>query len=701
MKLYFQDTSLSKSFWIGKWVDIENNPYRNQVEWTADGQTTAGDCVMADVADGFKWTRTDCGADAAYFCEAREPKCPPHYIWIPGAGVNSCYKLSPAVGHVLNDKMEQSISTANKACMKDGTSLAAPDTDDKLTALANWLKFNDRMLHGDWQDKGDSPRLFLGYRFFKQEDTKTGICDTCTWPNYYYSPWSKQYDDSDVPSKISSISPSEQQTCYFIQRDNNEKIDKIECYLSENYDGDKFLGPLCEYYECKITKDDVCIFPFTFAGRTYDKCTTVGFGDEQRPAWCSLQVDENGVHVEGNEALCPADCPVTECPLGFWAHLGTCIQESASTPEDAPATVEEAENKCISQGGRLYQPRSTRSLQGLNVKTQEFFKDTGSIDGILDWADPMQTSIGIVADSSTSDFKLSYKDGSSVPYGLTNDPKGLSWKSSYPQGTGTCVNWIEKESIGNVDCDGYSVASAPYLAYVCEARPMTTIDTFKHCHFPFKETADAPWRHSCLYGTNSKGKPYGWCATKLDADGVMVDGEQGLCDDERNTVYSGPDADNTCKLPFFYDGIWYENCTLQPHNQFWCPTEIVPESREQDGATSYGFCPDHLVPDIELCGENYDVVHDLCVRISPYPLNWNDAEAVCQSEGGHLLHILSQEVQDGVQALIIKKKNLKDFFEADKWQTGLSSTTEKYWIGGTVSIKVVRINPIFTFLCRF
>ena len=105
----------------------------------------------------------------------------------------------------------------------------------------------------------------------------------------------------------------------------------------------------------------------------------------------------------------------------------------------------------------------------------------------------------------------------------------------------------------------------------------------------------------------------------------------------------------------------------------------------QDGDTNYGYCPDHLIPKTELCGENYDLVHDLCVRISPYPLSWDDAQAKCKSEGGNLLHIINSEVQAGIQALIIKKGREKDFFEEDKWATGLSSSTDKYWIGGTVS----------------
>ena len=144
------------------------------------------------------------------------------------------------------------------------------------------------MLHGDYEDKGDHPRLFLGYRYFKESSTSAGICDSCFWMDNYYSHWNNVY--STLPSKISSISPSEQQTCYYIQRDSSEKFEKTSCYVKETYDEQKFLGALCEYRECKIETDKVCIFPFKYAGRTYDKCTTVGFGNADLPAWCSLQV---------------------------------------------------------------------------------------------------------------------------------------------------------------------------------------------------------------------------------------------------------------------------------------------------------------------------------------------------------------------------------------------------------------------------
>ena len=110
-----------------------------------------------------------------------------------------------------------------------------------------------------------------------------------------------------------------------------------------------------------------------------------------------------------------------------------------------------------------------------------------------------------------------------------------------------------------------------------------------------------------------------------------------------------------------------------------------PNSREPTNTTTkWGYCPEHLILRPEDCAENYDRVEDSCVRISPYPLTWSDAEDKCVEEGGHLLHILTQEVQDGVEALIKSKLRLKDFFTTDKWSTGLSSDHEQYWIGGKV-----------------
>ena len=99
-------------------------------------------------------------------------------------------------------------------------------------------------------------------------------------------------------------------------------------------------------------------------------------------------------------------------------------------------------------------------------------------------------------------------------------------------------------------------------------------------------------------------------------------------------------------------------------------------------ASSWGYCPESLVSKPEECSENYDRVEDICVRISPYKLTWEDAEAKCQEEGSHLLHIMSESVQTGLIKLIKSKEKVKSFFELNNWST---QDLEGYWTGGMVS----------------
>ena len=103
-------------------------------------------------------------------------------------------------------------------------------------------------------------------------------------------------------------------------------------------------------------------------------------------------------------------------------------------------------------------------------------------------------------------------------------------------------------------------------------------------------------------------------------------------------------------------------------------------------ASSWGYCPDILISKPEECSENYDRVEDICVRISPYKLKWEDAEAKCQTEGSHLINIMSEAVQIGVIKLLKKKEAVKSFFELNNWST---QDLEGYWTGGMVSTCVV------------
>ena len=50
-----------------------------------------------------------------------------------------------------------------------------------------------------------------------------------------------------------------------------------------------------------------CIFPFTFRGQTFNRCTTDFDPDGRR--WCSVEVDLNGNHINGQWGYCAPTCP--------------------------------------------------------------------------------------------------------------------------------------------------------------------------------------------------------------------------------------------------------------------------------------------------------------------------------------------------------------------------------------------------------
>ena len=694
------------SFWIGKYDDIKDYSV-NEYDWVTGGTE---DCVIAEEqSDGFKLKRVACTETATFLCEPKPAECPAGYSFVAAVGSSSCFKLSDfAIEEQTGNEDISSILTANKMCLEDGTRIATPMTDIHRDALALFASIMDQTLFGDGlRDLS----FYSGHMWFNQQSTIPASCSTCSslasWQSGWLTPWS----DSLVPAANLPIASNHTQ-CNAISYTLGTSGATIawehkKCVESK---GDPAVMAMCEFRKC-----DGCVFPFIYAGRKYDTCVTHGTTDGS--AWCSTQVDERGFHVEGSTIPCPTNCDLNDCPVGFRKHLKTCLQESSSSRNDNPISVGEAEEQCLFQGGRLYQPRSTRSLNAASVVLPKVYDGGQSLLteawGIHNWARdtniPEETAIGMVYNFTEQPPILYYNDGSKVPSGLV--AAKLNWKSGFPTAVNTeaCVTLQQLDKLSNSDCNKYTNKTTLALSYVCEARSyITTVDgqlenPGKACVFPFKLEAGGKWHHSCLYDPLPESKWNVWCATQVDGDGVMVPDAKGNCDDERNTAYDGPDADNTCKLPFFYDGRWYENCTLYPRDDYWCATNVDPVSREMvDGkycsknilnksetclaASDWGFCPDHLFDRTEECSENYDRVDDICVRISPYRLKFQDAEDKCQSEGGHLLSIMSQAVQTKLNALLRKKESDKDFFEVNKWST---TELDGYWTGGHVSRHII------------
>ena len=183
------------------------------------------------------------------------------------------------------------------------------------------------------------------------------------------------------------------------------------------------------------------------------------------------------------------------------------------------------------QGGRLYQPRSTRSLNAANKIIPRVYNSSSTANtywGIHNWAREVlglveETAIGMDYSFDGDTPKIYYKDGSLVPQGLV-DAK-LNWLSAsgYPTTTETetCITLQQLDKISNNDCDKYSDKDTLALSYVCEARSfVSTVDgpqenPGKVCIFPFKKESGGAWHHSCLYDPLPENKWDVWCATQV------------------------------------------------------------------------------------------------------------------------------------------------------------------------------------------
>lgn len=539
IKYYLHDIGATDNFWVGKFEDLVENIYINEtVTWSQGGKTVVGDCVVADAKQGYALRRTQCDNTAVYLCMEKKPKsdCPGGYHTLAGISSPSCIKMSGDIsGPEVVGKRYSTIATANMVCMVEGTSLYTPQSEAERDAITALVRSKTIGVSG--VVSLNSPlQVFLGLRYFNEP-----VGD---WQDErYFSPWQAQIDLANGTALSGSAPVGEEESCRGVDGAGTDaKLTQGPCLLTKS-DGSSSHA-MCEARPCQPVHNKTCIFPFVVAGRTYDKCLTQLDGK----AWCSLSLDPRGTHVAGNEADCLTGekaCFHSVCPVGFWPHGGTCTQESASHPDNVVPSVTEAEARCMKQGARLYQPRSIRSLQLLTRRTMAFFHQqfSGSASTLLP-LHTQETALGITARVEGSEVSLWYRDGSQVPAGMLSFG-GLVWAAGYPilDPDRTAINFVALGKIGNSMPSNFSYGGKPWLTYICEARPFTTVggdDPGKPCHFPFRATTNSRWSHSCFYDKDVLGRDLAWCATEVDADGVVVPGKTGAVEDERSTAYAGP-----------------------------------------------------------------------------------------------------------------------------------------------------------------
>ena len=490
-----------------------------------------------------------------------------------------------------NNQHVSSILTANKMCLKEGSRLATPLSATERDAMMMFAR--DSLQPGS--DQLDL-RVFSGLQYFSQSQLETGR----EGEDGFIVPWSDSLVSKAVGQTMLGSFFTENMKCLVMRSEaatGNIDWEASDCLDTPQAGEARKVFALCELRNC-----GGCVFPFSLGGRSYSSCVRVG--SPHGAPWCSTKVDEAGRHVGGHSQPCPSLCPVSDCPLGLRPHLATtCLQESASSPEDDPASVSQAEEECLQQGGRLYQPRSLRALEAAKLILPRVYSGARLADpvfGIHSWATGLagveqNIAIGLQYSQAGDPPGLQYRDGSKVPTGLVS--AGLSWASagSPPSLTNqSCLTLRDIDKLTSSDCD-FSNKAVSSLSYICEARPAlaTTVEgplqnPGQVCVFPFRLEAGGAWRHSCVYEPLPGGDWSVWCPTEVDSQGVVLldsegarlAGTVGDCEDERKTVWAGPDADNSCQFPFFYSGQWWETCTLQPRDQYWCPTKVDPVTRE-------------------------------------------------------------------------------------------------------------------------
>ncbi|XP_059096708.1 uncharacterized protein LOC131891201 [Tigriopus californicus] len=452
---------------------------------------------------------------------------------------------------------------------------------------------------------------------------------------------------------------------------------RVECFKKDP----SFVSyGLCQSSQCFTTSGMVCAFPFRFKGRMYDQCITLG-SKNGRP-WCSTKTDRDHNHIDGMEADCNADCSVNNCPIGYQRLYGTqtCYKLSPSHPAKMASSFERAQDSCSLDGGRLLQPRSKSALQTMkNVEQFTVFQST-----IIS-----HVALGLMVHFESGLVKLYYSDGTMVPFKVQESM--MEWDDSFPEedATKACVAIMTVTGkLRNVPCQGYFNGTNEghgKLGYICEARPIETLeaDPIQVCHLPFiyNSTRHVGCAQSVHASTEMDTQGFPWCATEVNDRGEMVPGKWGKCRDERTIAYDNA-VGHYCSVPFLMNKRYYDSCTRHAttpsalNRYYWCP---IPSEASLNVSYSNvgikGSCTDFLIPEENGCGDHYDDVGDMCMRVSTFPVNFDEAVEACNQDGADLIAIVDDVIRDAAIKLIEKKRLQFEHFRNMNY----------FWIAGRFS----------------
>lgn len=156
---------------------------------------------------------------------------------------------------------------------------------------------------------------------------------------------------------------------------------------------------------------------------------------------------------------------------------------------------------------------------------------------------------------------------------------------------------------------------------------------------------------------------------------------------------------NTLSFNFHYR--YYDTCTrqtLDPSNvmpYFWCANKLNTSVEVPYQSGTMGKCSGFLIPEDIGCPDHYHLVNKAslprleqfssrerskhcifqagtkCIRISTYPVTFDEAHTACLDEGAELLTIVQDQMTQRVQALLEQKRTEFEHY----------SNTDLFWVG--------------------
>merc|ERR1711970_1069364 len=277
---------------------------------------------------------------------------------------------------------------------------------------------------------------------------------------------------------------------------------------------------------CSTHTGDQCVFPFTYQGVEYLRCT---YADSPTP-WCATQVDDAGVVVTNRWG---------DCDTG---SLSSCEPETISVPSCTTESGPYSNEPCVfpfRYNGITYTSCTSQDRSAAWCSTKTTLAGT-HVPGFYGFCPST-----CLAESQTN---------SCTP------------RTSYTVDCNTCVCGADGQPVCSTTvCTSSTTTTSTTTSTTCTPGQVSTVDC-NTC------VCSSLGEQVCTTNTCTTSAPASTC-----------------------TTVSGPDTGSQCVFPFTFSGSTYQSCadwTYGGENtgSKWCSTKVDSQGVHVNGEGNYGFC---------------------------------------------------------------------------------------------------------------